>query len=294
MTRSPCFTKGCEARSALGSLLDVLPKKLSSSTAVSPVWASVDPTMSELVGVDAQLLLELEAVLQRRAGIFEFEHVGRLGDRQVEIALVPALEIGELVIRRQEGMRLAIALDLRHLIESLPLVADFRVLAVDRRIRPRLDHREHSPVRQIAIMGDRKHAAAGLVLIAGHPLPQVAWIVASRRQSGVRNDLTRPVAIVAENDVAVQIVAAGIRGPLIADEGREPARLIGLLRRLDGFLPGPAIGRGIRRVEDRSFELASTECGDDIDGGRRTLAGLHHVVPFASQRIGQKLGLSRQ
>src|SRR5262245_45424786 len=41
---------GCMARSALGSELEALPKKLSSSTAASAVCASVDPTNPNLYG----------------------------------------------------------------------------------------------------------------------------------------------------------------------------------------------------------------------------------------------------
>ena len=53
--------------------------------------------------------------------------------------------------------------------------------------------------------------------------------------------------VVAEDDVAVEVVAAGVRRPFIADEGGEAARLVGLLRRVDGLLPGRAVGRGVRR-----------------------------------------------
>ena len=42
------LTNGCVARSGLGSEAEVLPKKLSSSTAASPVWASVEPIMPNL------------------------------------------------------------------------------------------------------------------------------------------------------------------------------------------------------------------------------------------------------
>ena len=76
---------------------------------------------AELVGIDAEFALELEAELQRRARIFELEHLRLLQLAQVEVALVPPLEIGELVVGRQEGMGLAVALDLRRLVETLPL-----------------------------------------------------------------------------------------------------------------------------------------------------------------------------
>jgi len=41
----------------------------------------------------------------------------------------------------------------------------------------------------------------------------------------------------------VQVVAAGVRGPLEADERGESPRLVVGLRRLDGLLPGVSIGR---------------------------------------------------
>ena len=53
---------------------------------------------AELVRVHAQLLLELQAGLQRRARVFALQHVGLLALAQVEIALVPELEAGEFVI----------------------------------------------------------------------------------------------------------------------------------------------------------------------------------------------------
>ena len=88
---------------------------------------------AEFVGVDAELLASsFEAVLQRRARILELEHLRLLQLAQVEIALVPALEVGELVVRREEGMGLAVALDLRRFVEPLPLGARFGIFAVDR------------------------------------------------------------------------------------------------------------------------------------------------------------------
>ena len=56
---------------------------------------------------------------------------GFLSSAEVEVALVPDLEVGELVVRRQERMRLAVALDLRDFVEPLPLRARLDVLARD-------------------------------------------------------------------------------------------------------------------------------------------------------------------
>ena len=141
---------------------------------------------AELVGIDAQLLLELEAVLERRARVFELQHLGLLELGQVEIALVPALEIGELVVGRQEGVGLAVALDLRRFVEALPLGAGLGIFAVDRLAGERLDDRKHAAVGEIAVVGDGEHVAAGLVLVGCHPFPQVARIVAARRQARCR------------------------------------------------------------------------------------------------------------
>ena len=187
---------------------------------------------------------ELEPELQRRARIFELQHLRLLELAQVEVALVPALEIGELVVGRKEGMGLAVALDLRRLIEALPLRTGLGIFAVDRLAGEGLDDREHPAVGKIAVVGDGEHVAAGLVLVGRHPLPQVARIVAAERAHRDEGlDAAGLVAVVAEDDVAVQIVAAGVRGPLVADEGGEAARIVRLFRRLDRFLPGAAVGR---------------------------------------------------
>ena len=71
---------------------------------------------AKLVGVGAELFLELEAAPQRRAGILAGQHVVGLGLRGVEIADVPCLVISELVLGRQVGMGLAVAFDLRGLV----------------------------------------------------------------------------------------------------------------------------------------------------------------------------------
>ena len=140
------------------------------------------------------------------------------------------------------GVGFTVAFDLCRFVETFPLGARLGIFSIDWLFSPRLDHGEHATVRQIAIVSDGKHAAAGLFLIGCHPLPQIAWIVATGRQRGVWHDLARFIAIVAEDDISVEIVAAGIRRPLVADERSEPAGVIRFLGRLDGFLPGSAIG----------------------------------------------------
>src|SRR6185312_5791655 len=113
------------------------------------------------------------------------------------------------------------------------------------------------------------------------PFPEIARVrTAQRRQRGVGLDEAGLGSVVPPNDVAVQVVAAGVRGPLVADEGRKTARVIGLFRRLDGFTPGAAIGRRPRRRESLGH-LPLAEAGDDIKGGLRALPGIDLVVPLA-------------
>ena len=90
----------------------------------------------------------------------------------------------------------------------------------------------------------------------------------------------------------MQVVAAGVRGPLVADEGGEAARLVVFLRGGDRLLPGAAIGARAREVHEILGERALREGDDDLDRRLRALAGLDHVVPFAARRIGQDLGLA--
>ena len=97
-------------------------------------------------------------------------------------------------------------------------------------------------------MRDREDIAAGLVLV-GLEVPSTGPSGSSLpagRDRGVRLDLAGLVGAVAEDDDAMQVVAAGVRGPLVADEGGETAGLVVGLGRLDVLLPGRAIGRRCR------------------------------------------------
>ena len=249
---------------------------------------------AELVGVRAELLLELQAVLERRAGVLELEHLLLLGDAAVEVALVPDLEVGELVVRREEGMGLAVALRLRRLVEPLPLRARLDVLAVEL-LAEGLDHGEHQAVAQVAVVRDGEDVAAGLLLVRVHPLPELDRVVAAeRRVDGERLDLARLVAVVAEDDVAVEVVAAGVRRPLVADEGGEAARVVVLLGRGDRLLPRAPVGARAGEVHEVLRERPLREGDDDLDRRLGALAGLDHVVPLAARRVGEDLRLARE
>src|SRR5574341_577399 len=135
-------------------------------------------------------------------------------------------------------MRLAVTLHLCDFVEPLPLRAGFGIRAINFLAHARLDDWEHTSAAQVAVVRDCQHVAAGLLLVAGHPLPQVARVVAAQRwNGGERQDLAGPGCVVPEDDVAMKVVAAGHRGPLIADERREAPWVVRLLRRLDDLLP---------------------------------------------------------
>ena len=158
-------------------------------------------------------------------------------------------------------MRLAVTLGLRGLVEALPLHPLLGVRAVEL-LAELLDDREHEAVAQVAVVRDREHAAARLLLVGVHPLPQVDRIVAAvRGVHGERLDLPGLVAVVTEDDVAVEVVPAGVRRPLVADEGGEAARLVVMLGGRDVLLPGaryPRLpGKYIRSFGNVPWEKAT-------------------------------------
>jgi hypothetical protein len=86
---------------------------------------------------------------------------------------------------------------------------------------------------------DSEKAAAGLLFVGRHPLPEVARVVAAEwGHCRVGHNSVRHITAVAEYDVAVEVVAPRIRRPLIPDESSEPAGIIGLL----GRVPGDGVG----------------------------------------------------
>ena len=125
-----------------------------------------------------------------------------------------------------------------------------------------------------------------------HPLPEVDRVVAAERRErrvGLDEDRLRPVS--AEDDVAVQVVAARVRGPLEADERREPAGLVVGLGGLDDFLPGRAVGARAGHREPLRH-LVRAEALDDVERGLHALAGLDQVVPLAALLRREQLGVA--
>jgi hypothetical protein len=66
---------------------------------------------AELVGVDADLRFQFESALEPGTAIFTRQQLRGLGV-EVEVALVPVVVIGELVVGREQRMRFAVILDL--------------------------------------------------------------------------------------------------------------------------------------------------------------------------------------
>ncbi len=84
-------------------------------------------------------------------------------------------------------------------------------------------------------MRNRKHAPTRLILVALHPGPEVLGIVALDDREW--SHLLRNIGAVTVDDVAVQVVAAGRRGPFIADDCGELAGVVERVGRIRGLLP---------------------------------------------------------
>ena len=211
---------------------------------------------AELVGVGAELGFDLEAELEPAASVLVDQHVVGLELAQIEIALVPGTEVGELVIGREHRMGFAVALDLRRLVERLPPGARLDVLPSDRLVVDVIDQGEHEAVREVAVVGDGEDVTAGLVLIGLKKLPEVLRVGTTLRCVGRRgNRLQSPVRIVPVDDHPVQVLTGGnLGGPLVAYEGREVARIVVFLGRRDGLLPGVSVGLRVRPVHHRLGE----------------------------------------
>src|SRR5882757_8054049 len=132
---------------------------------------------TEFVGVHPKFGFHLETVLECRADVLKLQHLRPLDFREVEIALVPALEVREFIVGRKKRMRLAVTLDLCSLVKRLPTNAILGIFTVDPSTIERLDDREHAAVAQIAVMRKRKDFCAHLFFGRGHPLPEVARIL---------------------------------------------------------------------------------------------------------------------
>ncbi len=101
-------------------------------------------------------------------------------------------------------MRLAVPFHLGDFVQRLPHRASFRVIPVDGCPVQGLE-REHHPVGEIAIVRDGENLTASLLLIHGHPSPQVFRI--TRIVGPEREDPLCLIGAVPHHQHAVQIVA---------------------------------------------------------------------------------------
>src|ERR1044072_2695398 len=94
----------------------------------------------------------------------------------------------------------------------------------------------------------------------------------------------------------MQIVAAGIRGPLITDERSETTGFVAGLGSTDVLLPGGAIRLGAGQRGERRRKRALGELVDDFrcDADRVRAALLDHLVPALAGGVGQKAGVARK
>ena len=210
---------------------------------------------------------------------------------RLRLPLSQVLVVGELVVRRQERVRFAVSLDLGRLVERLPLRPGICVLAGQRLLGDRVDHREHEPIRQVAVVGDGQNIAAGLVLVGLEKLPEILRIRAALRRIGRGGHrLASLVGVVPVDDYPVQVLPRwNLRGPLVADEGGEAARFVVPLGGLDRLRPGLLVRLAVRPVHHAFGELAAGERIDNLEGDLHSLTFLNLVVPLPPGGIGEEV-----
>ena len=101
---------------------------------------------------------------------------------------------------------------------------------------------------------------------------------------------------VAEDDVAVQVVARDQRGPLEGDVGGEGAGIVERLGGADDVVPDPPLGRVAGLVVELRGDLALGELVDQFEHRLRGRLPAHIevVVELAPVRIGQDVPRDRQ
>ncbi len=105
-------------------------------------------------------------------------------------------------------------------------------------------------------MRNGEHARTGLLLDGVHPLPQVLRILAVVLRE--RNDLIGLRLAVAEDNVAMQVVAAGPGGPLESNKRGELAWLVVFLSSDGNVLPDGARQSlvTLKRIQPRNHSSA--------------------------------------
>ena len=249
------------------------------------MWASVEPTRPNLYGLVPSSASSARPFFSASRAYSNGSIPGVLSSAQVEVANVPSLVVGERVVGREQRVGLAVALDLGPPRRAAPTCRAPRRRRRRARGRCMGVDREHQAVREIAVVGDGQRRAAGRPLVVLEPFVEVERVGgADRRLGGDRHDLARPLGAVAEDDVAVQVVAGDERGPLEADDGGEGAGVVELLGSVDDAFPDRRVDLGARRilVDQPLRQRLLREVGDQVDGGvgGSLAAGLQALVPL--------------
>ncbi len=221
---------------------------------------------SEPKGIGTETVVGFQPEFERGASVLVGQHpvflgLGALAHRKV--ARVPGFVVGEAVVRRQCRMGLAVPLDLGDLVDRLPATPAFGVgpcnwLAIE------VPQREHQPVTQIAVVGNRQNLATGFPLVTGHKSPEVFRILAVHR--GKRPQTRRFIRTVPVDHVAVQIAVFVSGTPLVSDKRRKFPRLVEGVGRLRHLLPDALPGGlrgGVRLLADH-HALELPEHGGNI------------------------------
>ena len=239
--------------------------------------AGADET--ELVGVRAALGLELQAAL---VGVAD---VGAARPRLVPLRdpVGHDLEVGPLIVRRQEGVGVGGALDLGDLDQRLVPHPGLGVGGVDR-LAGEVHELEHVAVGAVRVVGDGQRLDPLRTLVV-HPGPEIFRV---RRVEAAERVVRHGVA--PEDHVAVQVAPLAARRVLVGRKRREGAGIVVALSRLDGPLPGgaddvhvavlPDVGaaaEGVPLLRDRS---GLGEVGRSVEL-RQRVVGLRHRFQHA-------------
>jgi hypothetical protein len=239
----------------------------------------------ELVRIRPGLFFDRQAALQCLTQIFASQHGISLGAREREVADFPSVdpEIRKFIVGGKERMGLAVPLDLRYFHNRLMLRAPPRIFG-GHRPAAGIRHFEHQSVGQVRIMRNGQNLAAGRLLIGVHIVEQSAN---RGGQTGIGQNLGRPLDTVAKHDHAVQIVAVRLEGIFKSSERGEGAGLVIAVERPE--LRVPDVGCSLflaHGVHHCLWQGARASCGDQFCGRAcRLLRGfVHHVIP-ATQRF---------
>ncbi len=182
-------------------------------------------------------------------------------------------------------MRLAVTLDLGHFVQRFPPGTQCDVVLVDTAAEIGRLGGEHPAVGHVAVVRQRQCLATGLGFVRLQPGVEIEGIVRAERRLGrQRGDLAGTVSAVAQDYVAVQVVAFRDRRPFEADEGGEPARLVELVSSLGYVVPDPGVDlrAGAVVLEKLLGKGFVDEVEDHVDRrfSSRRASYLERLVPF--------------